>query len=133
LTPLWRFGDRKAVCDVAHITVEPSSLFSVSGGYERDSQPNSVGGQISEEGIRMKKTAMLIATVATLAAVASAPAEARGHRARVGVGAGVAIAAAAVAATVAADAYGYGPGYYYGPAPVYYGGPVYYGVHHRGW
>ena len=41
----------------------------------------------------MKKVAMMIATVATLAAVASAPAEARGVRVRVGTG--VAIAAAA--------------------------------------
>ena len=75
----------------------------------------------------MKKAALLLATVATLAAAVSAPAEARGFRHR---GAGLAtVAAVAVAATVAAKAYGYGPGYGYYGAPVYYGGPVY----HGGW
>jgi hypothetical protein len=73
----------------------------------------------------MKKAALLLATVATLAAAVSAPAEARGLRHR---GAGLATAAAvAVAATVAAEAYGYGPGYGYYGAPGYYGSPVYYG------
>ena len=75
----------------------------------------------------MKKAALILATFATLAAVATAPAEARGLHHR---GAGLATAAAvAVAATVAAEAYGYGPGYgtYYGAAPLVYGAPVYYG------
>jgi len=56
----------------------------------------------------MKKLVLTIATVATLAAVASAPAEARGVRVRAGV-------AAATAAAIAADAYfNGGYGYYYG-------------------
>ena len=71
----------------------------------------------------MKKAALLLTTVATLAAAVSAPAEARGFRHR---GAGLATVAA-VAATVAAEAYGYGPGYGYYGAPGYYGGPVYQG------
>jgi uncharacterized membrane protein len=87
--------------------------------------PNSVGWwAIKRKERQMKKTALILATVATLAAAAIAPAEARGlHR-------GAGLAAAAIAATVAAEAYGYGPGYgyYYGPAAVVYGAPVYYGV-----
>ncbi len=75
----------------------------------------------------MKKAALILATVAMLGAVATAPAEARGLHHR-GVGLSTA-AAVAVAATVAAETYGYGPGYgyYYGAAPVVYGAPVYYG------
>ena len=49
----------------------------------------------------MKKLALTIATVATLAAVATAPAEARGGRVR----AGVAAVTVATAAAIAADAY----------------------------
>jgi hypothetical protein len=73
----------------------------------------------------MKKLALTIATIATLAAVATAPAEARGVRVRTDV-------AAATAAAIAADVYfnGYGH-YYYGDTPVYYGSPVYGG--YRGW
>ena len=63
----------------------------------------------------MKKAALTIATIGTLAAlIATAPAEARGLRGnRVAVGAAV---ATAVAVGVAASTYGYGSGYgYYGP------------------
>jgi hypothetical protein len=78
----------------------------------------------------MKKFAVLLATVATLAAVASAPAEARVRR---GVNPVVAssLLAGAVVAAAAANEYGYGRGYYYGPS--YYDGPVYVGGWHRGW
>jgi hypothetical protein len=82
----------------------------------------------------MKKTILIIATVAGLAAAASAPAEARGFgfhgggfrgiHGGFGIHHGYGIAAAAVAAGVAADAY-YG-GYGYSYAPVYYA-PTYYG------
>ena len=78
----------------------------------------------------MKKAALIVAAVATLAAtVVTGPAEARRlHRHGGAIAAVTAATAAAVAAGVAADAYGYGPGYgYYGPAPVYYGAPVYLG------
>ena len=75
----------------------------------------------------MKKLALTVATIATLAAVATAPAEARGVRVRTD----VAVATAAAAA-IAADVYfnGYGRSYY-GDTPVYYGAPVYGG--YRGW
>jgi hypothetical protein len=79
----------------------------------------------------MKKIAILLATVATLAAVASAPAEARVRR---GINPVVAssVLAGAVVAAAAADQYGYGRGYYYGPR--YYDGPVVYtGGWRRGW
>ena len=83
----------------------------------------------------MKKGALVLATLATLAGTAmTAPAQARG----LGVVSGV--IAGAIAAGVAADIYGYGPRYdYYGTRydrQTYYGyGPdhvVYYG-RHRGW
>jgi hypothetical protein len=68
-------------------------------------------------------------TLATLAAVATAPAEARGVRVRTG----VAAVTAATAAAIAADAYfNGGYGYYYGVAPVVYGAQVYVGGY-RGW
>jgi hypothetical protein len=87
-----------------------------------------VGDQRKKER-QMKKTALIVATVAAFAATAAtAPAQARGF----GFGAGVAVAAA-VAAGVAADTYGYG----YGPRYGYYGRPVYYGygapVYYGGW
>lgn len=90
----------------------------------------------------MKKTLVILATVATVGAtVVSAPAQA--HR---GVGPGLAFGLAAGALTAGAIAasrpyygpgyyYGptyYGPGYYYGPGPyAYYGGPYYYRHHHH--
>ena len=74
----------------------------------------------------MKKLVLTIATVATLAAVASAPAEARGGRAFVSLPVSLRrllrrsrpmpISMAVTATTTAA------PGYY-GAAPVYYGYP----------
>jgi hypothetical protein len=77
-----------------------------------------------QKGLPMKK---LVLTIATIAAVASAPAEARGVRVR-----GGAAIAAATAAAIAADAYyNGGYGYYYGGPVAYYGGPGYYG--YRGW
>ena len=77
-----------------------------------------VGDQRKKER-QMKKTALIVATVAAFAATAAtAPAQARGF----GLGAGV-----------AADTYGYG----YGPRYGYYGRPVYYGygapVYYGGW
>ncbi len=78
----------------------------------------------------MKKFAVLLATAATLAAIASAPAEARVRRGVNPVVAGGLITAGVVAAAAAAE-YGYGPGYYYGPN-TYYDGPAY-GGWHRGW
>jgi hypothetical protein len=79
----------------------------------------------------MRKTALVLATVATLGVTAvAAPAEARG---RFGYGFGPALAggliAGALFAGLASSAYAYGPGYgYYGGyAPAYYGGPAYYG------
>src|SRR3981081_4494894 len=96
----------------------------------------------------MKKTALVLATAATLglSAVAAAPAEARG-----GFGPGLAggLLAGAVIGGIASSAYAYGPGYgYYGGyAPAYYGGyapayggyaaydddyaPAYYGYRYR--
>jgi hypothetical protein len=72
----------------------------------------------------MKKMLLTIATVAALAATASAPAEA--HRLRVRPGAAaVALATGAVVAAatapLVADPYVYEPGYYYAPTPLYYG------------
>jgi hypothetical protein len=85
----------------------------------------------------LKKTALIVATVATLGATAvTAPAEARG-RGWGGPAIGLSIAAGALAAG-AYGPYGYGPyyghrryyrpAYYgYGPGPyAYYGGPRYY-------
>jgi hypothetical protein len=77
----------------------------------------------------MKKLALAVATLATLAAVASAPAEAhglRGHHHGLRIGLGAAAAVATVAAIAADAATPYDPyGYYYGPRPLYYGAPVY--------
>jgi hypothetical protein len=88
----------------------------------------------------MTKTALVLGTVATLAAAtvaAPAPAEARG-----GIGPFIGgLAAGALIAGVATNAYAYGPGYGYYGGPAYYGGgwgwggpryyyrprPVYYG------
>ncbi len=71
----------------------------------------------------MKKIAIALATVATIAAI-SAPAEARGGR-NAAIGFGLA-AGALVAGAAAANSYNYygGPGYY-GGGPAYYGEPVY--------
>lgn len=69
----------------------------------------------------MKNAALIFATIAGLAMVATVPAKAQGYLVV------DSLAAAAVAASVA-DAYGYGPGYVYGPQlyyPAYIGGPVY--------
>jgi hypothetical protein len=94
----------------------------------------------------MKKTALVLATVATLglsAVTAPAPAEARG-----GFGRGLAggLIAGALIGGIASSAYGYGPGYgYYGdPGYGYYGGgysgyygggyaPAYYGGYAPGY
>lgn len=79
----------------------------------------------------MKKIAMLLATVATFAAL-SAPADAKPRRVHAPVVAGAVLAGAALAAVAAHEAHYYGgPGYYYGPH--YYGGPVYVGGYRRGW
>jgi hypothetical protein len=89
----------------------------------------------------MRKTALVLGTVAVLAVAASAPAEARG-----GFGPGIVggLAAGAILGGIAANSYGYGPygygygpyyGYrpaYYRPGPYAYYGPRYYGWH-RGW
>jgi hypothetical protein len=120
-------------CDVAHIIRRRMLVaFLLSGGsYDSFSRHHRlrllVGDQAKER--QMKKTALILATVAALTATAATvPAEARS----LGVGASAtAIAAAAVAAGVAADAYGYGRGYGY--APVYYGAPGYYGGWHHGY
>jgi hypothetical protein len=92
------------------------------------------------EEMHMKKTLAVLATVATLGAIAvSAPAEARG----IGPGLAFGLAAGAIAAGAFGaygPYYGYGPGYGYyghlayydyGPGPyAYYGGPYY---RHRYW
>ncbi|RTL50328.1 MAG: hypothetical protein EKK40_13405 [Bradyrhizobiaceae bacterium] len=88
----------------------------------------------------MKKTAIILTTVAALGAVAMtapAPAQARDGRNAAAIGAG--IAAGAIAAGVAGGGYGpyyggygYGPRYYgpgYGSYAYYGGGPYY----HRHW
>jgi len=81
----------------------------------------------------MKKTALVLATAATIglsAVTAPSPAEARGGWGWGGALAGGLIAGAVIGG-LASSAYGYGPGYgYYGGyAPAYYGGyaPAYYG------
>jgi hypothetical protein len=112
--------------------LQPEKLFGVIRGRDR------------KENV-MKKTAIVLATVAALgaAAVTTAPAEARGGR---GWGPGPAIGLGLAAGALAAGAYGaYGPDYgYYRPRyyrPHYYGygygyGPryAYYGPrYYRGW
>ena len=80
----------------------------------------------------MKRTALILAAVAALAATsATTPAQARSLHA----GNTAAIAAAAAAAVLTANAYGYGPGYgyYNGPAPLYYGAPVYFVPQRYSW
>jgi hypothetical protein len=71
--------------------------------------------------ILMKKMILMIATVAALAATASAPVQA--HRLHIRPGAALAFAAGAAIATAAAplvvDPYAYEPDYYYAPAPLY--------------
>ena len=80
----------------------------------------------------MNKFILTIATVAALAAVASAPAEARTLRLKPTAGAIAVTAATLAAATIAADAYIYGSsGYYVAPAPFAYGAPVYLGYGYR--
>jgi len=73
----------------------------------------------------MKKTALVLATAATLglsAVTAPSPAEARGGWGWGGALAGGLIAGAVIGG-LASNAYGYGPGYgYYGGYPGYYGG-----------
>lgn len=95
----------------------------------------------------MKRTALILATVAALGTAAvSAPAEAR-HRGGWGPGIGFGLAAGALAAGALAASqpyyygrdYGYyGPRYYrrayYGPSPYAYYGPRYYGPrYYYGW
>lgn len=74
----------------------------------------------------MKKVALMLATVATLAAAATAPAEARGLRG------GAALLGAAIATAVVVDSigYGYGPSYY-DDGPVYFGGSRHFRGHHH--
>jgi hypothetical protein len=100
-------------------------------------------GCFEVEEMQMKRTAIILATVAALGAaavVAPAPAEARG----LGPGLAFGLAAGAIGAGIAASTYPYGyygPGYgYYGPRyyrPAFYGGPyAYYGgpvYRHRYW
>jgi hypothetical protein len=96
------------------------------------------------EEMHMKRTAIALATAATLGVAAISapqPAEARG----IGPGLAFGLAAGAIGAGIAASTYPYGyygPGYgYYGPRyyrPAYYGGPyAYYGggpyYRHRYW
>ena len=84
----------------------------------------------------MKKMILMIATVAALAATASAPVQA--HRLHIRPGAALAFAAGAAIATAAAplvvDPYDYDPYYYYAPAPVY-AAPVFvpFRVHRHHW
>ena len=96
-------------------------------------------GRQSNGAKRMRKAALILATVATLGVAAvtgPAPAEARG-----GFGPGLAggLIAGALIGGIASNAYGYGPGYgYYGSgyAPGYYGGgyaPAYYGGYSSGY
>jgi hypothetical protein len=69
------------------------------------------------KGLNMKKTALIVATLAIGAMAAAAPADARGFRGYGGAGIGLGIAAGALAA----GAYGpYGPGYGYAYGPRYY-------------
>jgi hypothetical protein len=111
------------------VLLQPAKVFGVIRGRDR------------KEDV-MKKTAVVLATVAALgaAAVTTAPAEARGR----GWGPGPAIGLGLAAGALAAGAYGaYGPGYgYYRPhyyRPHYYGygygyGPryAYYGPRYYG-
>jgi hypothetical protein len=88
----------------------------------------------------MKKIALILATVATLAV--TSPAEARGWRGggwRGGPGIGLGIAAGALAAgaygAYGPYGYGYGPRYYgyYGPRYAYYGPSYYRPRYYYGW
>ena len=92
--------------------------------------------------LNMKKIALILATVATLAATVTAPAEARGWRGggwRRGPGIGVAIAAGALVAgaygAYGPYGYGYGPRYYgyYRPRYAYYGPGYYRPRYYYGW
>jgi hypothetical protein len=94
------------------------------------------------ESINMKRTALVLATVAALGTAAvSSPAEARRGWGP-GIGFGLAAGALAAGAFAASQPYYYGPGYgyygpryhrrvYYGPRPYY--GPRYYGPRYYGW
>jgi hypothetical protein len=87
------------------------------------------------KGDTMKKTALILATVAALGATAvTAPAEARGRGWGPGPAIGLGIAAGALAAgaygAYGPYGYGYGPRYYgYGYGPRYAYGPGYYGYY----
>ncbi len=74
----------------------------------------------------MKKIAVALATVATIAVMSAPAAEARGGRNAAAIGFGLA-AGALVAGAAAANSYNYygGPAYYGGPG-YYGGGPAYY-------
>jgi hypothetical protein len=84
--------------------------------------------------MHMKRTALILATVAAIGTAAvSAPAEARHRGWGPGIGFGLAAGALAAGAIAASQPYYYdgyyGPRYrrvYYGPGP-YYDGPRYYG------
>jgi hypothetical protein len=89
----------------------------------------------------MKRTALILATVAALGTVAVSPAEARWGRGwgwGPAVGFGLAAGALTAGAIAASQPYYYGPGYgYYGPRYYrggYYGGPYgYYGPRYYGY
>ena len=91
----------------------------------------------------MKRTALIMATVAALGAAAiSSPAEARYRSWGPGIGFGLAAGALTAGAIAASHPY-YGPGYgyygpryrraYYGPGPYAYYGPRYYAPRYYGW
>jgi hypothetical protein len=110
-------------------------------------QPSKTGGVVFAaaryEEMQMKRTALILATLAALGTAAvSSPAEARyGHRGwGPGIGFGLAagaLAAGAIAATQPHYYNGYyGPRYrrvYYEPAPYAYYGPRYYAPRYYGW
>ena len=77
----------------------------------------------------MKNALAVLATVATVGVLASAPAEARWRGGGIGPGLAFGLAAGAIAAGAAAASgpYYYGPGYYgYYQPGYYYGGPYAY-------
>src|SRR5258708_13944987 len=78
-------------CDAAHIILRHGCVVSGSGGQQsfHPRSANSVCGRaIDGKGIHMKKVVLLIATIATLAAVA-APPEARVLHRLAGAGAAI--------------------------------------------
>ena len=125
-----RTQGRNAQCDATHIIrrQESVSLQQADTDSNQRASPNSVDWWAIKKERQMKKAALILATVATLAAVATEPAEARGRRG----GAALAVAAVATALVVDSIGYGYGPDYHYG-SPVHFGGPRHFRGHHRHW